>query len=252
MAEWQGPVIVKSRTHWNVGQTRPHRIEAQRFPAVDSAQAQIERLHEAGAQAVLQEPITGQLSALIGLYHDGRLDGRVQQVTSGLWPTPNGVSTRARTVPVDEELASRAEKLLEHIGWQGLVELQFLRDEQGTAHLIDLNGRFYGSMALAESARPGLVDTWALRALGQPTAPLSDGKVGVRYAWSAADLRRALVERRGGLARDVVDTLRWAAGAKHSVWALRDLAPTRRLVTERLQPRTSRPDNGETPDSAPG
>ena len=35
-------------------------------------------------------------------------------------------------------------------------------------HLIDVNGRFFGSLALSESARPGLVDAWARSAVGAP------------------------------------------------------------------------------------
>lgn len=234
LAAWQGPVVIKSRTHWAPDQVRPHRIEARRFPDVGAARERIEHLDRAGAEPVLQQPVEGHLSALIGLFHDGRLDGRVQQVTARLWPTPNGVSTRARTVTVDHDLATRAERLLGSIGWSGLVELQFLRDDADTPHLIDLNGRFYGSMALADAARPGLAHTWALRVLGEPTDPLPDGRAGVRYSWTAGDLRRAAVERRGGLVRDMVDSLRWSKGSHHSVWDLRDLGPTRRLTTERL------------------
>lgn len=233
LRNWTGPVTVKCRTHWTPGQTRPHRIEARVYSDVEQARERIALLKQAGAEPVLQEPVTGELSALIGLFHNGRLDGRVQQVSARLWPTPSGVSTRARTVAVDQQLAAEAEKLLAAIGWEGLVELQFLHDETGTPKLIDLNGRFYGSMALADRARPGLAHTWALRVLGEATERLTDGRPGVRYAWTAADLRRATVERRGGLVADVADTLCWQIGAQHSVWSLRDLAPTRRLISER-------------------
>ena len=54
------------------------------------------------------------------------------------------------------------------------------------------------------------------------------------YAWLAGDLRRASVERRGGLAADVADTLRWGRGAQHSVWDLRDPGPTWHLATWRF------------------
>lgn len=208
VAEWDGPVVVKCREHWSPGLTAPLRIEARVYANADTARPRIDHIAESGARPVLQEPVRGRLGALIGLFHDGRFDGRVQQVTSRLWPTPSGVSSRARTVPVDRQLAEAAARMLGQLGWRGLVELQFLVDETGTAHLIDLNGRFYGSMALAEAARPGLVHTWALRELGEPTARLGDGEPGYRYAWSAGDVRRALAERRGGVVRDLAQTFR--------------------------------------------
>lgn len=87
------------------------------------------RIRAADAEPVLQTPVRSRLGALIGIFHDGRLHGRVQQTTTRLWPTPNGVSARAMTVPVDEELVARAEALLQDLGWWGLVELQFLTGE---------------------------------------------------------------------------------------------------------------------------
>ncbi|MFI7584499.1 ATP-grasp domain-containing protein [Kocuria sp. M1N1S27] len=235
LAAWDGPVVVKCRAHWAPGQTRPHRIEAKLFPDARAAAGQVRRILGAGAEPVLQAPVRGTLGALIGVYHDGRLRGRVQQSTSRLWPTPNGVSARAQTVPVDEALADRAEALLRELGWWGLVELQFLTGDDGVPQLIDLNGRFFGSMALAEAARPGLADAWGRLVLGGPVPRLPDARPGVRYAWLAGDMRRAAVERRGGLAADVVDTLRWGRGAQHSVWDLRDLGPTWHLATWRVR-----------------
>lgn len=237
---WEGPVVVKCRAHWAEGQTRPHRIEAKIFPEAASAGVQVERILDAGAEPILQTPIRGPLSALIGVFHDGRLHGRVQQDTARLWPTPNGVSARAQSVAVDEDLASRAEALLAELGWSGLIELQFLTDENGVPHLIDLNGRFFGSMALAEAARPGLADAWGRLVLGESPDGLVDARPGVRYAWLAGDLRRAAVERRGGLAADIAETLRWGRGAQHSVWDPRDPGPTWHLATARLIPRLAR------------
>lgn len=240
LAEWRGPVVVKCRVHWARGQTRPHRIEAKLFPDADSARWQVEHIRRAGAEPVLQTPVRGSLGALIGVFREGRLDGRVQQNASRLWPTPNGASARAETVPVDDELVGKAEALLRHLGWWGLVELQFLTGPDGVAHLIDLNGRFFGSMALANAARPGLIDAWGRLVLGETVADLPDARPGIRYAWTAGDLRRAGVERRRGLAADVVDTLRWARGAHHSVWDLRDLGPTWNLAAGRLGRRGSK------------
>lgn len=238
---WSGPLIVKSRTHWFPGQSKAHRIEARLFADAHAARPRIEEIRRAGAEAVIQAPVEGSLGALIGIFRDGRLDGRVQQVASRLWPTPSGASARAETVRVDESLVAKAEALLADLGWWGLVELQFLTGDDGIPHLIDLNGRFYGSMALANAARPGLADAWGRLVLGEHVAPLSDAPQGVRYAWTAGDLRRARSERRGGLVPDVAQSLRWAWGARRSVWDLRDLGPAVHVATARLRrlsPRT--------------
>lgn len=234
MADWEGPVVVKSRAHWSAGQTRPHRIEARLFESITSAKERINHMEQLGAEPLLQEPIHGRLGAMIGLFRDGRLEGRVQQDTPRLWPTPNGASARAQTVAVDRELAEKVNALLADIGWWGLVELQFLTGDDGIPHLIDFNGRFFGSIALTNAARPGLADAWGRLALGESVPALADAPPGVRYAWAAGDLRRARVERRGGLVADIFGTLRWAGRAHHSVWDLRDPGPTWHLVASRF------------------
>jgi predicted ATP-grasp superfamily ATP-dependent carboligase len=235
LRSWRGPVVVKCRAHWTPGQTHPHRIDARLFPDAEAARPQVERIERAGAQVVLQEPVAGRLGALVGVFHGGRLHGCVQQESQRLWPSPYGASARARTVEVDRDLVVRSEAVLGEIGWSGLVEMQFLTGADGVPHLSDLNGRFYGSLALAEAARPGLVDTWVRTVLGEPMPELGDGAPGVRYSWIAGDLRRARLERRGGLVGDVLDTARAAVGAEHSVWRLRDPGPALHVLTERFR-----------------
>lgn len=236
LSRWRGPVVVKCRTHWRPGQTRRHRIDARQFADATAARAQVDLILQAGGDPVLQRPVDGDLGAIVGIFQDGRLHGRVQQRTARLWPTPQGMSARARTVPVDPALIARAEALLCRIGWHGLVELQFLTGTDDIPHLIDLNGRFYGSLALADAACPGLLDGWARLALGEPLPELADGIPGLRFTWWAGDLRRAAVERRGGLAADTLGTLASGLRARHSVWDPRDPGPTWQLIRERLTP----------------
>lgn len=231
---WTGPVVVKCRSHWTPGQRHLHRVEARRYEHPEQARARVAEIRAGGLDAVLQRPVAGQLSALIGVFHEGRLHGRVHQRSPRLWPVPCGVSARAETIAVDEGLAAACERLLADLDWSGLVELQFLTAQDGEPHVIDFNGRFFGSMALANAARPGLVDAWGRLATGRPLPVLPDAEAGVRFAWTAGDLRRATVQRRGGLVRDVAGTLVWARGATSSVWAPDDPGPVLHLARHRL------------------
>ena len=237
LRSWTGPVVVKTRAHWHPGQRHELRIEARRYPDPAAALPRLRVLADAGFEAVLQQPVDGTLESLVGVVADGRLHGLVHQRSPGLWPTPSGVTSRAHTVPPDRALAAGAERLLEDLGWSGLVQLQFLRDRTGTPFLIDLNGRFFGSMALALAAGANLPDAWARQALGEPLPHLTEGRPGVRFLWTAGDVRRALVERRGGLLADLASVVRLLPGAVTSVWDRRDPGPTTTLVLERLSRR---------------
>jgi predicted ATP-grasp superfamily ATP-dependent carboligase len=127
-------------------------------------------------------------------------------------------------MPVDPRLSGRLLRLLTEIGWWGLVEAQFLVDRGGSPYLLDLNARIYGSMALACAAGSNLPAAWGAVALGEiPDLALADRPT--RYQWLEGDLRRALVERRGGLVRDVASSTAFAFGATHSIISLRDPFP---------------------------
>ena len=99
--------------------------------------------------ALLVQPfLDGALSAACGVFWNGELLCVEHQVARRIWPPDCGVSSYAETVPPDPELEERIAALLRAIGWSGIFELQFIRAADGE-YVIDLNTRFYGSLALA-------------------------------------------------------------------------------------------------------
>jgi hypothetical protein len=81
---------------------------------------------------------------------------------------PQGsASSACRSAPVDEALLRPAARFLNAIGWRGMFMLEFLRDADGTPWFMELNGRAWGSMALAR--RRGLeYPAWTVRAAVAP------------------------------------------------------------------------------------
>lgn len=87
---------------------------------------------------------------------------------------PNGSAASACTsqgVPTD--LVEPATTMLTRAGWRGLFMLEFLRDGAGIPWFMELNGRAWGSMALAR--RRGLeYPAWAVQSqLGLPVVPVA-------------------------------------------------------------------------------
>jgi predicted ATP-grasp superfamily ATP-dependent carboligase len=221
------PVVVKARLHGDpAARGAPARLEALVARTREEAVARIEELRALGAQPLLQEHLIGRLAAhTVVVDRDGRVVARVQQRAEATWPPGVGASVRAETVPVDEELGAAVDRLVGRLGWFGLAELQLVEDAAGVPRLIDLNGRFYGSLALALAAGCNLPAVWAALATGRvPPAPC-EARAGVRYQWLEGDLRRALCERDG-----LVTALRFAPGAAHSIVSLRDPAPGARYA----------------------
>ncbi len=153
----------------------------------------------ADEELVLQERLAGRLMALaVVIGRDGTLVRRFQQVATRTWPEDAGISSLAFSIEPDEDLAEAARSLLAAAGYWGLAQLQFIDTGDGPA-LIDVNTRYYGSMALALAAGVDLPGAWHSVALGRPAGGPGPYRVGVAYRWLEADFIAALSGVRGRL-----------------------------------------------------
>lgn len=143
-------------------------------------------------ELVLQERLSGRLMAVsVVVGRDGGLVRRFQQVAVRTWPADAGISSLAVSVEPDEELAEACRSLLAAAGYWGLAQLQFI-DAPGGPRLIDVNTRFYGSLALALAAGVDLPSAWHAVAMGQAVGRPEPYRVGVSYRWLEADAMAAM------------------------------------------------------------
>lgn len=223
--ETSGPVVVKAAKHWAPGDAALRR-DTMRFTSYDAARARIAELGD----AVVQQALPGDLTAYVTVRAaDGTRLAEVQQRATRVWPAGAGNTARGVTVPVDRALADACGRLLDALGWVGLAQLEFVEDANGVPRLVDLNGRCYGSLALAVKAGVNLPAIWAARGAAVPAPP---ARTGVRYQRLEDDLRRALRAPRGRT--DVVTTLATAFVSTHGVWSPRDPRPAFRRVRQLL------------------
>ena len=225
LAALTGPVVVKARLHWEPGPSQARRHAAGAYCATPAEAARhAQAMAAAGARPLLQEPIDGELMALTMVVdRDGLPVAVAQQRSPRL--SLRQTSCRAHTVDAEPELAAAAGRLLADLRWFGLANLQFLRPADGAPRLIDLNGRFYGSLALAVAAGVNVPDLWARMAVGDPVPSFTSARPGVRFQALGEDLRRARAQPRGGLLRDVAGTLAYGVGAAHPHLSLSDPRP---------------------------
>ncbi|MEA3639811.1 MAG: hypothetical protein VBE63_07690 [Lamprobacter sp.] len=113
------------------------------------------------------------------------------------WPPEGGYSTLCKSLPPDQHqaLMDKSVQLLRAIGWEGsaMVEYRFDPNTQQAA-LMEVNGRFWGSLPLAYHAEARF--PWLLyqrMGLGQTVAPsISAYRPGVRCKFLLPDLKRLL------------------------------------------------------------
>lgn len=98
---------------------------------------------------------------------------------------PHGSASSACTsIDVAPEIERAVRRLISDLDWRGLFMVELLRDEDGTAWFMELNGRAWGSLALAR--RRGFeYPAWAAQfAMGlpqEPPAPAAPASVTARH-----------------------------------------------------------------------
>jgi predicted ATP-grasp superfamily ATP-dependent carboligase len=109
-------------------------------------------------------------------------------------PPSGGVSVLRESVALDPTLQARAEALLDELAWQGVAMVEFKVDrETGTPFLMEINGRFWGSLQLAVDAGVDFPRLLVEAALGRPSASSPAYRAGVRSRWLLGDLDHLLL-----------------------------------------------------------
>jgi predicted ATP-grasp superfamily ATP-dependent carboligase len=220
-----GPAVVKERLHTPPADGGRSHLATLAFPDVAAADRRVSELRAAGAEPVVQPLLDGQLMAFSSVVDEsGNMLARIQQVAERTYPRGAGLSARARTVEIDATLAAQVGQLLRELGWFGLSELQFIVPPDGPPVLLDFNGRFYGSLALALAAGTNLPDTWGRLATGRTPGEAGDARAGVRYQWLEGDLRAAREYPRGAW-REAMACLRYRKGGTAGIWSATDPLP---------------------------
>src|SRR6266571_4103729 len=150
-------------------------------------------------------------------------------------PSGSGSSLR-RSVPVDPRLRVRAERLLEAMRWHGPAMVEFRDDGVHPPWLMEVNGRFWGSLQLSIDAGCDFPRLWVDLLAGKPVAPPQEYRAGVTVRWLWGDVKRFLYIVAGpprgypgaypSVARGLQELFgRQPAGTRLEVWDRRDKWP---------------------------
>jgi len=163
-------------------------------------------------------------------------------------PPAGGVSTYAESVPLDDDLLARSRALVDAFGWDGVAMVEFKRDgASGAPVLMEINGRFWGSLQLAIDAGVDFPRLLVDAALGRAVTPVTSWRTGVRSRWFWGDMDHGLARlRRSAAALHLppgapgrMATLTALVGTtlgfpKDQVFQLGDLGPGIRETAQRL------------------
>jgi predicted ATP-grasp superfamily ATP-dependent carboligase len=139
---------------------------------------------------LLQEYISGQAHGIFALYNQGKLVASFAHRRLRENPPSGGVSVLCESVEKNPKAWRMAKTLLDHMAWHGVAMVEFKISSDGTPYLMEVNGRFWGSLQLATDA--GVDFPWLLyqMATGRAVDPVNGYATGVRSRWLLGDLTR--------------------------------------------------------------
>lgn len=167
---------------------------------VDGAEAFRIALDELPDQAfplLVQERIVGPGIGLFLLRWEGRIIARFAHRRLREKPPAGGVSVYRESIEPPPNVVEYAERLLRELDWTGVAMVEFKRDAgSGVPYLMEINGRFWGSLQLAVDSGVDFPCLLAEAALGSvPVRPM-EGVSGVRLRWLLGDLDHLLLRLR--------------------------------------------------------
>jgi predicted ATP-grasp superfamily ATP-dependent carboligase len=146
---------------------------------------------------MLQERIVGPGVGVFACYHQGKPIALMSHRRIRERPPWGGVSVLSESVPLCPMARESALKLLDELHWHGVAMVEFKRDARdGVPKLMEINGRFWGSLQLAIDAGvdfPALLIEGVTRTSFGPPA---EYRVGVRNRWWWGDVDSLLLTLR--------------------------------------------------------
>ena len=210
----------------------------------------ITALGNAAFPILVQQRIVGPGIGIFLLMWDGKVLATFAHERLREKPPSGGVSVYSQSVAADAELVEQSRQLLEKVGWRGVAMVEFKRDARtGIAYLMEVNGRFWGSLQLAIDAGVDFPALLVAAASGEAMTS-SSYRVGTRSRWWWGDVDHLLARWRKDAAalalpanapsrwRATLDFLTfWHPHDHNEVFRLRDPRPFLRETIEWLHRR---------------
>ncbi|HWT00691.1 MAG TPA: ATP-grasp domain-containing protein [Pyrinomonadaceae bacterium] len=146
---------------------------------------------------LVQEYVAGQGKGVFALCEHGRaVAWFAHERLRDTRPSGSGSSLR-RSVRLEPRLREPAERLLSELKWHGPAMVEFRDDGAGAPCLMEVNGRFWGSLQLGIDAGVNFPLLWVAILKGERVEPALEYAEGVTLRWLWGDIKRFMRILRG-------------------------------------------------------
>ena len=193
------PVVVKPAR--SVGETatggRRTKLSVRHAANWQELEVRLKGLDRAAYPLLLQQRVVGPGIGIFLLLWEGETIALFSHRRIREKPPSGGVSVYRESIPAEPALVDRSRALLKHFGWTGVAMIEYKIDAAtGTPYLMEINGRFWGSLQLAIDAGVDFPRLLLAAAEGQTPAPVVRYRSGVRSRWWWGDVDHLLARLR--------------------------------------------------------
>jgi predicted ATP-grasp superfamily ATP-dependent carboligase len=231
------PVVLKPRSSEEFGPAGAVRTGGKPLYASAPAEfdASFRQIIRNCSTVLVQEFVEGEGSGYFALMHHGELRAefahrRIRDVR----PTGSGSAVRV-SVPPDSAIRNASLAILKALNWHGVAMVEFRQQKTKPPVFMEVNGRFWNSLALACYAGVDFPALLARMAETGDVEPLTHYQSGVRCRWLLGDLRHLVEVWRGAppgypmpypkRLRTLLDVLTPVPGTLHDCFQWRDPLP---------------------------
>jgi predicted ATP-grasp superfamily ATP-dependent carboligase len=191
------PLVLKPSR--SVGEHDGQRVSlgVRHVASAGALRAEIAALGDAAYPLLLQQRIVGPGIGIFLLIWKEKLLATFAHKRLREKPPSGGVSVYSESVLADAELVEKSRLLLERMGWRGVAMVEFKREAStGIAYLMEVNGRFWGSLQLAIDAGVDFPRLLVAAATDEALPATTDYRVGSRSRWWWGDVDHLLARWR--------------------------------------------------------
>ena len=200
-------------------------------PVADAAAARavLERLPASAYPVLLQRHVAGVGEGFFALRWQGRIVAMFAHRRLREKPLTGGVSVYRESIALDERLAIPGRRLLDALDWTGVAMVECKRDPAtGRQYVMEMNGRFWGSLQLAIDAGVDFPALLARCVAGDAPAECPAYHTGVRSRWFWGDVDHLYLrlKQHGLRLAPFLDLLRMRPGRdRGEIWRWNDPMP---------------------------
>ncbi len=191
-------------------------------------------IHAVSPCPLVQEKLEGEGRGVFLLIWNGELKAAFSHRRLREKPPWGGVSVYCESLPLDRGLVEKSYQLLNALSWEGVAMVEFKVDSRDCRlKLMEINGRFWGSLQLAIDAGMDFPLLLYRCARGENVPAQFEYKEGIKSRWFLGDLGHLLIKVTRGQAPDG-SPYTWGARMKAALSFLKPYERGRRNEVQRF------------------